>query len=215
MTAIRARSVRVVRRGQAKRAARITFTLNAPGRVVFVVRGPAPSCQVAARFRVRGRRGANEVRFTGRVGRRNLPQGTYRITARAPGRAPSRPIVVVIGESGDRDAFACSRAAAAVEIASGLGTFDNGSGGSNGSSVSAAGRAPDEGQAAKPKKDGGVLPAVSNRLRELPGALPRPSIPSASSPHRVIGLAALALLILSGLALVVYVLRFIRGPHTT
>ena len=118
----------------------------------------------------------------------------------------------MVGES-DRDGFACSRAA--VEIAAVLGAFGNGSD-SPGTPGGTAGAAPAQKQAAKPKKrGGGVLPAVSNPIRQLPGALPRPSIPTASSPHRVIGLAAVVLLILSGLALVLYVLRFIRGLHAT
>lgn len=209
MTGIRARPVR---QGRQKRAARITFTLSAPGRVVFVVRGPAPACGVAARFRVRGRRGVNRVRFTGRVGRRTLPAGTYRITARTRGRAPSRPIVVQVGDEATRDRFACSPAA--VVIASILDTVGYGNGPDGGGKATDGAAVPKP--ARKREDSSGVLPAVANRLRELPDALPRPSIPAGTdSPQRLIGLAALALLIFAGLALVVYVLRFLRGPDAT
>ena len=129
VTGIRARRVRVAKQ---RRAARITFTLNRPGRVLFVVRGPAPSCGVAGRFSVRGDRGVNHVRFTGRVGRRNLPYGTYRVTARTPGRAPSRPVLVAVGERRVTNGFACGASAPADPFAEILGTFSDGSGSSEG-----------------------------------------------------------------------------------
>jgi hypothetical protein len=123
----------------------------------------------------------------------------------------------VVGANGGREGFACSRPA--VEIAAGLSTFSNGADTGASSSGGTAIAAQAEQPAGKQKADddgGGVLPAVSDQIRDLPGILPTPSIPSAStSPHRVIGLAALALLILGGLALVVYVLRFLRKPHAT
>jgi hypothetical protein len=224
VTGIRARSRRVTR-GKRKRAARITFTLSAPGRVVFVVRGPAPSCGVIGRFSVRGHRGKNLVRFKGRVGRRNLPYGTYRITAKTRGRAASRPIVVFVGDRAGSRQFDCrsSGSSSFRSYASLLGTFSASGNGTSGSgSAEASGNkgaeSPVKGQdrKAKEKPDSGVLPAVTNRLRKIPEALPRPHLPSAStSPPWIIGAAALILLILSGLALVLYVLRFLRRPHTT
>ena len=125
VTGIRARRVRVAKQGR-KRAARITFTLNRPGRVLFVVRGPAPSCRVAGRFSVRGDRGVNHVRFTGRVGRRSLPYGTYRVTATTRGRAPSKPVLVAVGERRVTNGFACAASAPADPFQEILGTFSSG-----------------------------------------------------------------------------------------
>ncbi len=233
VTGIRARPARTERGGTRKRAARITFTLNAAARVVFVVRGPAPSCGIAGRFKVRGSRGVNHVRFTGRLGRRNLPYGTYRITARTSGRKPSRAVVVVLGDRGGASGFTCGAAGSQASIfQSVVGTFSNGTTGNGGgdigggsaaagASASAAGGTGTRATGAIPdgkaeKRDSGVLPAVSEKLGEIPEALPRPSIPEASaSPHWIIGAGALLLLALSALALLVYVIRFIRKPHTT
>ena len=232
VTGIRARPARTKRRGQRKGAARITFTLNAAARVVFVVRGPAPSCDIAGRFQVRGSRGTNHVRFTGRLGRRNLPYGTYRITARTGGgRKASRPVVVVLGERGAPDNFACGGNNELTSLFESIvGTFSNGSNGgiSSGESMALGGSQSgpqSEGSSAEgasrqrnatKKRDSGVLPAVTEKLSELPGALPRPSFPEASaSPHWIIGAGALILLVLSALALVGYVVRFLRRPHAT
>lgn len=212
---IRAGRVRVARQ---KRAARITFTLNRPGRVLFVVRGPAPSCGVAGRFTVRGDRGINHVRFTGRVGRRELPYGTYRVTARTPGRAPSRPVLVAVGERRVTNGFACASGAPADPFAEILGTFSNGSasGPSGAAQEGSAGSSGAGGRKAQTKRDSGVLPAISERLRKVPEALPKLAVPGASDgPSALLGIGALILLVLSGVALVLYFVRFLRGPHTT
>ncbi|HEX7254752.1 MAG TPA: hypothetical protein VF236_02385 [Gaiellaceae bacterium] len=216
VTGIRARPVRETRQGRRKRVARITFVLDAPTRVVFVVRGPAPSCRVAGRFSVRGERGVNHVRFAGRVGRRTLPHGTYRITARTRGRAPSRPVVVVLGERSG-DGFVCPTREAAPEVfASLLGAFASGEGDGGTAGAARSGSAGGPASADRRKEDTGVLPAVTERLRRIPDALPRPDVPVASgSPHWLFGAAALILLALSALALLVYVVRFMRRPHAT
>ena len=57
----------------------VSFRLQAPARVVFVVRGPSPYCGVAAKKVARGRRGTNTVRLTRRFHGRALQPGTYRI----------------------------------------------------------------------------------------------------------------------------------------
>jgi hypothetical protein len=211
VTGIRARRAHVASR---KRAARITFTLSRPGRVLFVVRGPAPSCRVAGRFSVRGDRGVNHVRFTGRVGRRELPDGTYRVTARTRGSAPSRPVLVGIGQR-PTNGFACDAGAATDPFEQILATFGNSSG--------SAGTASDDPVASgvagrrKTRTNGksGVLPAVGERLRTLPEALPGLAVPAAGSPNWILGIMALLVLLLSGLALVLYFVRFVRRPHAT
>ena len=210
MTGIRARPRRVTR-GKRKRAARLTFTLSAPGRVVFVVRGPAPSCGVIGRFSVRGHRGVNHVRFTGRVGHRDLPYGTYRITARTRGRAASRPVVVFVGDSAGARDFACGSGSGPFRTyASVLGTFSSSSSGGSGLAEAPGDKGSVAQTAPTGQPDSGVLPAVTNRLRKLPEALPSASV----SPPWIIGASALILLIFSGLALFFYVVRFLRRPHT-
>jgi hypothetical protein len=93
-----------------------------------------------------------------------------------------------------------------------VGTFGNA--GSDDSAAS-GGRAPAAGRKADDGDASGVLPAVTDRLKELPEALPKPRLPAASgSPSSILGIGALILLALSGLALVVYVVRFIRRPAT-
>jgi hypothetical protein len=76
----------------AKRGTTLVFVLDKAGRVRFTVRRPAPSCGVVATFTVRGHRGVNRVRFTGRVHGRTLAPGRYRIEARIVG-APLRGVV--------------------------------------------------------------------------------------------------------------------------
>jgi hypothetical protein len=46
-----------------------------------------PAAPQRARFQVRGRRGLNRLRFTGRIRGRALPQGSYILTAVAIDRA--------------------------------------------------------------------------------------------------------------------------------
>ena len=215
MTGIRARRAHVTSR---KRAARITFRLSRPARVLFVVRGPAPSCRVAGRFSVRGDRGVNHVRFTGKVGRRELPDGTYRVTARTRGSAPSRPVLVGIGQR-PTQRFACGAGAATAttdpfeQIFS---TYGNGAG-----SAGTAGEVPIASGVAGRRKtrtngdSSGVLPAVGERLRTLPEALPGLAVPAAGSPNWILGIMALLVLFLSGTALVLYFVRFVRRTHAT
>jgi hypothetical protein len=207
VTGIRARRARVVGR---KGAARITFTLSRPGRVVFVVRGPAPSCRVAGRFSVLGERGVNHVRFTGRVGRRELPVGTYRVTARTRGRAPSRPILVGVGNGRVTNGFACGAGAATNPFEEIFATYGGTADSGEPTASGVAGRSK-----TRTNGDSGVLPAVGKRLRTLPEALPELALPSAGSPSSILGIAALLVLLLSGLGLVLYVVRYARRPRAT
>jgi hypothetical protein len=216
---IRARPQRVTR-GKRHEAAQITFTLSAPGRVAFVVRGPAPSCGVAGRFTVRGHSGTNHVRFTGRVGRRNLPHGTYRITAQMRRRPPSRSIVVFVGERTAPGGFVCTANRPSLNaFASIFGTFSNGTGalGASGAGKTATRDRVAEKDVRKPKDEpySGVLPSVTDRLKGLPAALPMPSMAGpTTSPPWILGAGAIVLLAVSALALVFYVFRFFGRPRT-
>jgi hypothetical protein len=67
---------------------RLEFRLSEPKRLFLIVRGPAPSCDVAGVIPVRGRSGANKVVFAGRAGGRALPAGTYALSL-SPVRRPA------------------------------------------------------------------------------------------------------------------------------
>jgi hypothetical protein len=185
--------------GKHRTAARITFTLSAPARVRFLVRGPAPSCDVIARFAVRGRAGKNLLQFTGKIGKRRLAPGTYRIVARTRTGAASRPILVVVG-GGPVERPSCLQSGAGAaplfdELAASFGA--------------GASRPPSTRDSSK---SGGVLPAIGRTIRELPEALPRPPVGRVSDPAGLptwIGLL-LPLAALGGYALIVYVVRYLR-----
>ena len=198
VTRLRATTARVRPSGRRRQAAKLTFTLNGPARVRFVVRGPAPSCDVAGRFAVRGHAGRNQVRFTGRIGRRRLAAGTYRIVARTGAKA-SRPIVVVVG-NGPVERAVCARRQSAVDL-----SFEQ-----LATTFDIASPAP---PSPRSERSGGVLPAIQKTLEDLPEALPRPPARAVSDPD---GLPAwlfglvLPFAVLGAIAAVVQVARYVR-----
>ena len=72
------------------------IVLPAAGVVELRVTQVAPLCRAAGRIVVRGHAGRNVVRFRGRVGRRTLGPGTYRITPRLRGGRELRSLLVVV-----------------------------------------------------------------------------------------------------------------------
>jgi hypothetical protein len=80
----------------------VRFGLSRASRVVVVVRGPLPDCSRIAQFGVRGRPGMNTFRFTGRVGKRRLPKGTYLIGIRPRTADMTRWVVITVGPRGAR-----------------------------------------------------------------------------------------------------------------
>jgi hypothetical protein len=60
------------------------------------VRQVSPACRAVGRFVVHARKGVNRVRFTGRVGRRNLGPGTYFLEARTPSGGLVQRVTVVV-----------------------------------------------------------------------------------------------------------------------
>ena len=92
------------------------------------------------------------------------------------------------------------------------GSFGDGQGPvANGSGASG-----EEKRFANGKGTHGVLPAISRRIRNLPSAIPQSPFPGQSdSPPMFLGLAALALLALSAIAILAYVIRFLRRPHAS
>jgi hypothetical protein len=87
------------------------FVLTRPALVELVVFQVAPECRRIGRFRVRGHPGLNRVPFRGRVDRRQLGPGTYRISARLlPGRrAVLDTRVVVVTRANKREIVAARR----------------------------------------------------------------------------------------------------------
>ena len=86
---------------RAKRQTTFVFSLSRPATVELVLTRLAPDCRVVGKFRVAGRAGLNRVRFRGRIGRRVLRAGTYRVTARTlrPRSAtPVRVHLVIVGQ---------------------------------------------------------------------------------------------------------------------
>ena len=69
------------------------FHLAEPGRVRVTFR--EVRCGGTASLTLRGHRGLNRVRFTGRIGRHRLPPGTYRILVRRHRRILLRKTLVV------------------------------------------------------------------------------------------------------------------------
>lgn len=119
----------VVQPGRRNGGTTLVFTLRERTVVRFTVVRVYPSCERIGSFSVRAHAGVNRVRFGGRLGRRPLPEGTYRIVAQARGRetaAATVTIVVARGETSPhelrraRGANACS-AAEAHEIETAIG----------------------------------------------------------------------------------------------
>lgn len=85
---------------RAQRQTTFVFRLSRAAIVELVLTRLAPDCRVVGKFRVAGRAGLNRVRFRGRIGRRVLRAGTYRVTARTlrpRGATPVRVHLVIVG----------------------------------------------------------------------------------------------------------------------
>jgi hypothetical protein len=74
----------------------VGFDLLEPGAATFSIRQVSPVCRHVGAFRVRGRAGRNRFLFPGRIDRRLLPPGTYRLSAGGPRDRPVRAAVVVV-----------------------------------------------------------------------------------------------------------------------
>jgi hypothetical protein len=95
-----------VRPGRRNGGTTLVFTLRKGTVVRFTVVRVYPSCERVGSFSVRAHAGVNRVRFRGRLGRRPLAEGTYRLVAQARGRertAATVTIVVARGETSARE----------------------------------------------------------------------------------------------------------------
>ena len=122
---------------------------------------------------------------------------------------------MAVGDRRVTNGFACGAAPPTDPFEEILATYGNGSGSPAAESVDPAASGVAGRRKTRTKGDSGVLPAVGKRLRTLPEALPGLAVPSAGSPSAILGIAAVLLLLLSGLGLVVYVVRFVRRPRPT
>jgi hypothetical protein len=96
--------------------------------VIFTVTQVAPSCRLIGRFAVSGHAGVNRVRFAGRVGRKVLEAGTYRITARTRrGQAVQRVTIVVV--NGQAPSLSQIAAARTQNVCRATGSFASGDSG--------------------------------------------------------------------------------------
>jgi hypothetical protein len=133
----------VVRPGRRNGGTTLVFTLSEGTVVRFTVVRVYPSCERVGSFSVRAHSGVNRVRFKGRLGRRPLPAGTYRLVAQARGREAAAATVTIVVARGNtsprelrraRGANTCSAAEAhAIETVIGAAparTAKNGDGGS-------------------------------------------------------------------------------------
>jgi hypothetical protein len=80
----------------------VRFALARSSRVIVVLRGPLPDCARIARFGIGGHIGTNTFQFTGRVGKRKLPSGTYLIGVRPRSAETMKWIAARVGPRGAR-----------------------------------------------------------------------------------------------------------------
>lgn len=175
----------------------LVFTLRKAGLVEFVVLQVAPECRRIGRFRVVGRPGVNRVRFRGRVGRKVLGPGTYRIKARVlpAGRALADTKVVVVAQP-ERAEIASARSADAC------GSWSQGQSRSSRSSSTAAKSS--SGGPASPSRSKAEQKAPSARAHGVLGAkFTRKAIVDAITgiPPWLYGLLGLAIALLAVAAL--------------
>jgi hypothetical protein len=182
--------------------------LNAPAKVVLTVLGPSPSCGVAGKKTVHGRRGLNRVRLNGRFGNHTLAPGTYQIVVVAKRGSAHRRVgrisiqVVPPGSrvrrAGSEPVFFCTPPVAQTGIP-GAGLFVSPPGKTGGSAN------------ARPSRPGKPVP------RQAPGrsgVLAEPPFHIGTGNGGIDLILALLLygtLGIGGAVLIVYLVRFLRG----
>jgi hypothetical protein len=160
-----------------RRQTTLSFVLKKPALVEFVVTQVAPDCRQVGRFRVAGRAGLNRVRFRGRIGRRLLGPGSYRIKARVlPGRRTLIDTRFVIVTRANKRSIARAQGGADIcptqppNPAGSSASAGSGVGGS-GSSGTAAGKLSTRGFSA-PRTDKGILGVRFTKAVDVVKAIP-------------------------------------------
>jgi hypothetical protein len=112
-----------------------------------------PTCKRLGTFTVRAHAGTNRIRFRGRLGRRALPEGSYRLVVRARGAvrdAAAVPIVIARGRVSPEALRKARRASVCSEPVAEFHVTD----------VALARATPDDGASG-----GGVLGRIKNRIK--------------------------------------------------
>jgi hypothetical protein len=131
----------------------VVFRLSRPTLLRITVVRVYPSCKRFGSFTVRARAGVNRIRFRGRLGRRQLPAGGYRLIVRAQGAARDAAAVPIVIARGRADAAELRRARRTVVCSKPVSNFDS-------ALISVvATRGDDDGSA------GGVLGRIKARLK--------------------------------------------------
>jgi hypothetical protein len=100
----------LVRPNARKGGTTIVFALKKRTLVRFTVIRVYPSCERVGSFSVRARKGVNRIRFRGRLGRRALADGTYRLVAQARGQRRAAATVTIVVARGRPSAASLARA---------------------------------------------------------------------------------------------------------
>jgi hypothetical protein len=125
---------------KALRRTTLVFRLARNARLVFTITQVSPTCSVVGSFTVPGHKGVNKVPFRGRFRGRQLPAGTYEVSARTRGGEDVLRLTIVVVDSGvpspmqlaeARSSNVCAaRAALASGLSNGFGIV-GGAAGSN------------------------------------------------------------------------------------
>jgi len=190
--------------------------LKRPARLVLILQGPSPSCAEVGRLRAHGERGTNRVPFTGRIRKRTLAPGVYRITVVAV-RGTTRTVIgttqIAVGSSAPNPAaarFACLSAPSPAALPF-LGALLAPPGpGSAPPAVSSPGPTGEESLPTEGAK-GAVATRNKPIIPPLP-AIPRPSLPDMATglPHAV-GVALLLFALFAFAGMSVLLVRYVRG----
>jgi hypothetical protein len=196
----------------------LTYRASRRGAVTFVVEGPGPSCTRLGELRARARAGVNRLRFRGRVGHRVLAPGTYRIRQRL---SASGVLVTVLPRRGsrtfDRTAPQCGPALAVMAPSRAIPHFVKLTASVSSVPVSALAASPSAGETASRDRSGSTDRSRPERVaRAAKGVLgaisPQQLAPLQASRDELptlLGLVALAVLLLAAIAIVAYVIHFI------
>jgi hypothetical protein len=206
------------------RGTTLTFWFSAPGRLQFTILSAAPECRKLGTFSRKVHRGVNRIRFLGRVRGRLLRPGTYTIVpelVRGGKRRALGHVTVMILPANPR--LARAQAAAPVKLECRAAAAGGAKVGAAEPAVSNLASAPVDGSRsaaqAGPEATGGVAAASKTRTDDSSRGDPLGDLPLVSAiipddapvPPLLLAVLALAAIGLGSLALIGFVLRYMRG----
>ena len=197
---------RFTNRGKKRGATILRFRLPRAAKLVLVVRGPGPSCAIVGRVARRGHAGANRLRFNGRIAGRPLDPGTYLLVLRQRDRKTNlgRAVVTIVAPGAPVTSRIVPQCAPASDA--------RGSGftGSLEGDTGVAARASVKTDPVAPTTRDAVLDEGTAAFRLLP---PLHLFEEPDDLPAVLGLAVLALLVVSLVGILVEVIRQVRSSH--